>query len=426
MKLMWKRTAAPVVAAVQDQTTQAAELARIDGQDRLTDPRTNPAVRPHADRLRDEQHKLLLDAEHGRVRRRYRVEARRAGHAEKALEAIQEAREVSSPAKSVRVLHTRRNLYMWVSLATSLALAGGSAIGLEQVAGEYEHIPRGTGLVAEVGLTGLATVVILARSDLAQHSDTALRKSDWRNWALWALMVVPLAASMAANIHGGNFLGALCAGGAAAFSLFSYLVGVLFADAAKAQAEKVSGEEEISLRKVAIGDDLFSAPVNESNPEAQGTTLAVGSAAGPVTDRSGAGGSGRTRSEASRSEEDRSETSGTHRTQTQVPDRPETHTPDRSPEQVPDQTREEVPTGRSETRRTKTGPKKQTRTDSETDQHDRILSRLDEARAVDKQYLADHGRHIPAEKLRQALGIGKPAALELVRHIRGAHLDVAK
>ena len=424
MKLMWKRTTPPVVTAVQDQTTQAAELARIDGQDRLADPRTNPAVRPHAARLRDEQPKLLLDAEHGRVRRRHRVEARRAGHAEKALEAIQEAREVSSPAKSVRVLHTRRNLYMWVSLATSLALAAGSAVGLEEVAREYKHIPEGTGLVAEVGLTGLATMVILARSDLAQHGAT-LKWNDWRNWALWTLMVVPLAASMAANIHGGNFLGALCAGGAAAFSLFSYLVGVLFADAAKSQAEKVTGDEEVSLRKAAIGDDLFSVPVSDSseeNSEPDGTALSVGSVAGPVTvnlDRSAPTRSGETGPEVSGSETHRSET---YRTGTQVPDltpdRSETHTPDQSPEEVPDQTRGEVPTGRSETHRTQSAPKKQTRTDP--------LDRIDEARAVDRAHLADHGRHISAENLRKALGIGKPAALELVKQIRGGHIDIAK
>ena len=260
MKLMWKQTSrTPVVESVQDQTTQAEHLARIAGQDRLADPRTNPAVRAHADRLRDMQHRRALESEHSRALRRHRVDDRRSEHAEKALEAIHEAREVASPAKSVRVLHSRRSLYMGVSLLTSVALAGGSAMGLEQVASEYKHIPAGSGIIAEVGLTGLATLVILARSDLAQH-DSSPSSKDWRNWALWALMVVPLAASMAANIHGGNFLGAVCAGGAAAFSLFSYIVGVLFADAAAAQARKVTGDKESELREIAIGDDLFALP----------------------------------------------------------------------------------------------------------------------------------------------------------------------
>lgn len=420
---MSRRKQSPsVVDTVNQQTTQAAELARIDGQDRLTDPRTNPAVRPHADRLRDAQHKRKLNAQDVRDRRRHRVEERHAGHAEKALEAIQEAREVSSPAKSVRVLHTRRNLYMWVSLVTSLALAAGSAVGLEEVAKDYEHIPEGTGLVAEVGLTGLATMVILARSDLAQHGAT-LKRTDWRNWALWVLMVVPLAASMAANIHGGNFIGALCAGGAAAFSLFSFLVGVLFADAAKAQAKLVTGDQEVSLRRIATGDDLFSAPTKTEPERSAQSALAVGSVTGPVTvkpNRSEASGSDVNGSETHRSgpgRSDRSEETRTYRSRTQVPDR----TADRSEIREADrsETREstdQVPAAP----KTQTGPKKTTATKTDP------LDRIDEARAVDKAYLAEHGRHIPAEKLRQALGIGKPAALELVKQIRGGHIDIAK
>lgn len=417
MKLMWKHTTPAVVESVQDQTTKAEHLARIPGQDRLTDPRTNPAVRPHADHLRDVQHKLLLDAEHARIRRRYRVEARHAGHAEKALQAIQEAREVSSPAKSVRVLHTRRNVYMWVSLATSLALAGGSAVGLEKVAEDYRHIPEGTGVVAELGLTGLATLVILARSDLAQHGAT-LKKSDWRNWTLWALMIVPLAASMAANIHGGNFIGALCAAGAAAFSLFSFLVGVLFADAAKAQAKLVTGSEEVSLRRIATGGDLFSAPAKTA-PETEQSAPAIGSFEGTVP--AGPNRSATSRSDRGRSETHRSDLSGSEEVQsygsrTQVSDLTadgsETHEPDRSAPETTDP----VPVKP----KTQTGPKKQT--GPKTDP----LDRIDEARAVDKAYLAEHGRHIPAEKLRQALSIGKRPALELVKQIRGGHIDIAK
>lgn len=263
--MKFRRRVPSVVTLVQDQTRQAAELARIDGQDRLTDPRTNPAVRPHADRLRNIQHREALNAEHARRLRKHRVEDRHAEYAEKALDALQEAREASSAAKSVLTLHARRRFYMRTSLFTSVALAGGSAMGLEAVAANNDTIPTGTGVISEVGLTGLATLVILARSDLAQHGGE-LKRTDWRNWALWTLMVVPLAASMAANIHGGNFLGALCASGAAAFSLFSYVVGVLFADAAKEKAAKVTGDDEATLRKIATGHDLFAVPTPDPVP----------------------------------------------------------------------------------------------------------------------------------------------------------------
>lgn len=257
-----------VVSSVQDQTTQAEDIARIAGQDRLSDPRTNPAVRPHADRLRDVQHRMALDAEHGRTRRRHRVEDRRASHAEKSLEALQEAREASSSARSVLALHASRVRYMRLSLATSVVLAFGSARGLEHLAGEYKNIPKGSGYIAEIGLTGLATVVILAKSDLAQHGG---KVKAWQDVSLWALMVTPLAASMVANVYGGNVIGAICAAGAAAFAFFSFIVATVFAVSARSQAEKVTGEDESSLRGIAIGDDLFSTRIRGHNPAGANT-----------------------------------------------------------------------------------------------------------------------------------------------------------
>lgn len=266
-----------VVSAVQDQTTQAEHLARIPGQDRLTDPRTNPAVRPHADRLRDVQHRMALDAEHGRARRRHRVEDQRASHAEKSLEALQEAKEASSPARSVLALHASRTRYMRISLATSIVLAFGSARGLEQIASEYKNIPAGSGYIAEVGLTGLATIVILAKSDLVQHAG---KIKGWQNSAFWLLMVGPLLASMVANIHGGNVIGAICAAGAAAFSLFSYIVADAFSVSARGQAKNVTGDDEADLRKIAIGGDLFSARTEEVREPAARGQLRAGATKG--------------------------------------------------------------------------------------------------------------------------------------------------
>ncbi|GAA3957354.1 hypothetical protein GCM10023085_44840 [Actinomadura viridis] len=82
---------------------------------------------------------------------------------------------------------------------------------------------------------------------------------------------------------------------------------------------------------------------------------------------------------------------------------------DRSPDQVPDPAKQTRP----RRRRTRSKTRKP-------------IERLDEAIAADKAYLADHGRHIPAEKLAKALSIGKPAALELVKQVRGGHIDLAK
>ena len=459
-RLMWRRGAdrSPTTSVVEDvarRTAEAAQLAKIAGQNRLTDPRTNPAVRAHADRLLNKEHERTLDAAYARKMRRHRVEERRAGHAERALGAIQEAQEARSPAESVLFLHRRRKLYMRMSMVLSVGLAGGSAMGLENLA-EQLHVPAGSGYIVEGGLTWLATVAIQARADLAQHSvptDHKDEKRDWRTATLWMLMVVPLTVSMAANVHGHNIIGALCAAGAAAFGLFSYVVSDLFAGAAKAQAARVAREDEKELRDVASGDDLSSQP--ERPPQTffeerglpfvpamfpprqivvqaeQVHELAIGSDAScgdqvqtQTPTRSETHGSDPNGSDETR----RSETSQTHRSQTQVSDqvpdptadRSQTHTPDQSDPKVSDQ----VPSSRSQTRKTQTGPKKQTR--SKTQPKVKPLDRLNEAIAADKAYLADHGRHIPAEKLARAMSIGKPAALDLVKQVRGGHLDLAK
>lgn len=101
-------------------------------------------------------------------------------------------------------------------------------------------------------------------------------------------------------------------------------------------------------------------------------------------------------------------------TQTQIRTQPETSTSNGSQTQVRDPGPETSQT--TKPKASQTGPK----------QKPASPDRLKEARAVNKAYLAEHGRPIPAEKLRQALGIGKPAAIELVKQIRGAHMDVAK
>lgn len=253
MNLIWrKRGDDNVVASVEEQTAAAAELARIDGQDRLTNPRTNPAVRGHADQLRDQQHRLILDDEHTRLVRRHRVSDQRADHAERALEAIQSAREASSAARSVLALHQGRTRFMGATLAASLTLSSGSAMGVAALARQL-HAPGAVGYIAEVGLTGLTTTVILYRSHLAQHGGQI---RDWKSGVLWLLMVAPLAASMVANAFGSGPVGIACSVGAAAFSLLSYVIADASSEALRIQAERVTGEDESKLREIATGIEL--------------------------------------------------------------------------------------------------------------------------------------------------------------------------
>lgn len=417
MRLRWK-TSPNVVASVEEQTAQAAELARIEGQDRLSNPITNPATRAHADQLRNIQHRRALDAEHGRKLRGHRVADRRAAHAERAIEAIQQAREASSAARSVLALHAGRSRFMGSTLAASLLLSAGAAAGVATLA-KHNGAPEFAGWVAEVGFTGMTTTVILYRSHLAQHGG---KVTGWQDKILWLLMVAPLAASMAANLTSAGPIGMACSVGAAAFSLLSYVIADASASAIQQQAARVTGKDEIDLHKIAVGDDLFLVPADQVRVTGSETQVPD-----PAVNGSGTSGSDRS----ANGSESGSETQTEDRSRTQVSDPNTDQVPDRSAEQVPDPSAGQVPDpteDRSETQvpdpaeqtQPKTGPKKRTRSKVKP------LDRIDEARAADSAYLAEHGRHIPAEKLANALHIGKPAALELVKQVRGARMDIAK
>lgn len=248
-----KKSELDVVAAVQAQTAQAAALAEITGQHLLNDPRLNPGTRQHADRLRTDELVKSLNAQHSRALRRHRVADARAAEAERTLEAIAIARRTSSPARSVLALHRGRRMWSRLSLGASVALAAGSAMGVEATA-EWLDAPTGTGYLAEIGLTGLSTAAIAYRSHLAEHRGEITPKS-WQARVLWALMTVPLAVSVAANVTRLNALGAFCAISAAAFALLGAVVADRSAAAMQDRAAEVDAADEVELRAVAMDED---------------------------------------------------------------------------------------------------------------------------------------------------------------------------
>ncbi|RKS10025.1 winged helix-turn-helix DNA-binding protein [Nocardiopsis sp. Huas11] len=278
---MIRRRNRPVVETVAEQTKQAASLAGIEDQALLADPRTNPRVRGHADALRDDQQRRALDLEHRRALRRGRVADNRAGYAERTLEAIQAARETASPALSVVALHVGRRRFMGASLAASLLLSVGSALGVEAAAQGWDA-PSGVGYLAEVGMTGLATTVILYRSHLTQHRGAV---TGWQNGALWVLMLAPLLGSIIASTTGSGPVGAACSIGAAAFALLAYVVADRSSNAMRKAAARVDQADETELRTAALGEDLFTLDA----PAGEGTQL-VGTPAlrpGSVRDTDG-------------------------------------------------------------------------------------------------------------------------------------------
>lgn len=120
---------------------------------------------------------------------------------------------------------------------------------------------------------------------------------------------------------------------------------------------------------------------------------------------------------------ERSETSVTAGSETQSsdPDREETQTAKTGPSETGPKTQTQTARKTKPAKPRQTGPRTKTQTLTQTDS-----GLLERARLVDSAHLQDHGRHISAENLRKALRIAKPAALELVKQVRGAHMDIAK
>jgi hypothetical protein len=285
-----EKPAATVVEKVLDQTRQAADLASIEGQARLADPRTNPATRDHADELRNQQLTVALDAEHARLLRRHRVLDGRAAEAERTLEAIALARRASSPARSVLALHNGKRRYVRVCLAAALTLAVGSAMGVEACAVALGG-PWGSGYIAEVGLTGLAIAAITYRAHLAEHCGE-LEPGSWQSRTLWAWMTIPLLVSVACNLATLNIVGAVCAVFAVAFSTLSCVVADRSSEAMQARAGEVTDDDELEIRQVALGEDLFVPVVIETTPDTAGPALEEGTGADSAAEDQAAEGEG--------------------------------------------------------------------------------------------------------------------------------------
>lgn len=254
-----------VADQVRQQAAEAAQIASITGQGRLDNPRTHPRVRGLLDRLRVRQQRSLLRAEHQRALRRVRVTVRRSADAEQTLRVLHKAKDVDSPARSLLALYRGRTVFLAVTMTVSLLLGVGAATGLAKLAARLGAHPY-AGWIAELGLTGLATVVILSRSHLARHGRQV---TGWQNWLLWGFTVAPLAVSVAGNIIAAGVIGMACSIGAVAFSVLSHVIADQYALAMHTQAQRVTAVDEEQLHALAVGDDdVFQAapPAPEPAP----------------------------------------------------------------------------------------------------------------------------------------------------------------
>lgn len=221
--------AAPTATADQlQQTVQAAKvLAAIPDQELLENPALNPATRARYDELTAARLQEELDLYHRRKLRDAYEQDRREGERAETAAAIAAARKATSPAKTVVDMTRHQRMFGRIVLAASLALSVGSAMGLEALVNKVEG-PTGVGYLAEVGLTGLSTTVIVWAGILAR-SGTKIEKATARLFGV--LIGGPLLVSIVGSVLGSGPVGAACSIGSALFAALAYLITTTSSDA---------------------------------------------------------------------------------------------------------------------------------------------------------------------------------------------------
>lgn len=235
----------PVTAEQIQRTVQAAKaLESIPGQELLEDPALNPATRAKYDALTAERLEASLQADHRRKLAEAKEQARLAEEAAEVAEIIDRARRATSPARTIIEMSRHQRTFGRISLTASLLLSVGSAIGLGVLV-EAQGGPTPVGWVAEVGLTGLSTAVIVWRGLLAR----AGTKVDARTGRLFlALMVLPLLISIVGSWLGTGPVGAACSVGSALFAGLTYLINTSASDAIKQSIIKIDKQKAASER----------------------------------------------------------------------------------------------------------------------------------------------------------------------------------
>ncbi|WP_017577205.1 hypothetical protein [Nocardiopsis kunsanensis] len=256
---------APVTADQIQKTVQDAKtLASIPDQKLLEDPALNPATRQRYDQLTADRLQATLDLEHRRKLREAEEADRREEDQAEVDRVISSARQATSPARTILTMSRHQTRFGRVTLAASLALSIGSAVGLAALVAEHGG-PQPVGYLAEIGLTGLSTTVIVWRGILAR-AGTVIDQSTSRLFL--TLMVAPLLVSVVGSSLGAGPVGAACSVGSALFAGLTYLINTSASDAIKQSITKIdqadTPPESPSERGAHTGTDRAS---TTSDPE---------------------------------------------------------------------------------------------------------------------------------------------------------------
>lgn len=245
MKIRNKKTpevTGDVVATLQEQVRQAQALAAVPEQKLLSNPKLNPATRGLSDSLTADRLQTELELEHRRELRRAREQDRKEERAARRAAAIDNAREATSDANIALDMTTRRRRFTLGALGASLLCSVGSAMGVEAaVQAAYPGAIDGVGYLAEVGLTGMATMAIAWRGGLAGSKATL---DGLPVPVLNGMIAVPLIASIVASTAGSGPVGAVCSIAAAAFAWMAYLISVTGAEAVTQAVARMDAETD--------------------------------------------------------------------------------------------------------------------------------------------------------------------------------------
>lgn len=215
-------------AKTLQETVQAAKsLASIPDQELLDNPALNPHTRSRYDELTAARLQEELTLAHTRKLRAAQEVDRREGEQAATDQAIAAARQATNPAKTVIDMTRHQRTFGRIVLTASLLLSVGSALGMEALV-QNVNGPTGVGYLAEVGLTGLSTTVIIWAGILAR-SGTTIEKTTARLFAV--LIGGPLLVSIAGSTFGSGPVGAACSIGSALFAALAYLITTTSSDA---------------------------------------------------------------------------------------------------------------------------------------------------------------------------------------------------
>lgn len=240
--------AAPVTAEQIQKTVQAAKsLASIPDQRLLEDPALNPQTRARYDELTAARLEAELDLIHRRKLREAEEADRREGEQAEVDRVIAAARRATSPARTILDMTRHQARFGRVSLAASLALSVGSALGLAALV-DANGGPIAVGYLAEIGLTGLSTTVIVWRGILARAGAT-IEPATLRLFAV--LVAAPLLVSIVGSTLGSGPVGAACSIGSALFAGLAYLINT---SASAAIGQSIREIDRLEARQMAASE----------------------------------------------------------------------------------------------------------------------------------------------------------------------------